>query len=286
MAGAAVLAALAPNAFGAAQAEPLRDNAPARVLSMNVCTDQLAMLIAGPGQLLSVSSLALETQTSVMVEEAKAYTINHGQAEEVFLMRPDLVIAGTYTTRAPINLLRRLGFRVEEFAPAASFDAIRTNIRRMGALLGREARAEALVRELDDALEEVRRAPIARQRAALTFANSYTAGAGTLSQAAVEAAGLENIAAEHGVTGTARLPLETLVMSNPDLIVSSNRDLSAPALAGEIFLHPAYRALARDKHFVSVPTKYWVCGGPFTLEAVKILREAGEEPAAVAGRMR
>lgn len=285
MAGAAVLAALALTSGSSVRADTLRGKAPARVLSMNVCTDQLAMLIAGPGQLLSVSHLALEPQTSVMVEEAEAYTINHGQAEEVFLMRPDLVIAGTYTTRTTVALLRRLGFRVEEFAPASSFAAIRTNIRRMGTLLGRAGRAEALVRELDDALEEARHRPLARRRAALTFANSYTAGAGTLSQAAVEAAGLENIAAEHGVSGTARLPLETLVMADPDLIVSSRRDFGTPALAGETFLHPAYQALARRKRFVSVPTKFWVCGGPFTVEAVKILREAGEEPPTETRRM-
>ena len=34
------------------------DTAPARVASLNLCTDQLAMLIAAPGQLVSISWLA------------------------------------------------------------------------------------------------------------------------------------------------------------------------------------------------------------------------------------
>ena len=256
---------------------------PQRVVSINVCTDQLAMLIARPGQLLSVSSLATDPQTSLMTAEASAHTLNHGAAEEIFLMKPDLVLAGTYTRRPTVALLQRLGFPVEQFAPATSFDDIRANIRRMGALLGRQARAEALVSDLNARLEATRTATQGkknRRRAGLTFANSYTSGAGTLSQAALNAAGLENIAKDFGVRGMARLPLEALVMADPDLVVSSTKDYGAPALAGETIRHPAYRALAREKTSVDVPTKYWVCGGPFTVEAVRILREAADSPAA------
>ena len=62
---------------------------------MNLCTDQLAMLLADPGQLVSVSHMALDPLSSAMVEEAEAFTINRGGAEQVYLMRPDLVLAGT-----------------------------------------------------------------------------------------------------------------------------------------------------------------------------------------------
>ena len=112
------------------------DAFPERVVSMNVCTDQLAMLVARPGQLHSVSYLARDAGSSAMVQEAGAYTVNHGLAEEIFLMKPDLVLAGTYTTRTTVSLLRRLGFRVEEFPPEASFEDVRANIVRMGDLLG------------------------------------------------------------------------------------------------------------------------------------------------------
>jgi iron complex transport system substrate-binding protein len=80
---------------------------------MNVCTDQLAMLIAGEGQLHSVSALASDPRTSAMAGEARAFPANHALAEEIFLMQPDLVLAGTFSARATVGLLRRLGFRVE-----------------------------------------------------------------------------------------------------------------------------------------------------------------------------
>jgi iron complex transport system substrate-binding protein len=41
-----------------AAATPLRAEAPGRVVSMNLCTDQLALMLAREGQLISVSDIA------------------------------------------------------------------------------------------------------------------------------------------------------------------------------------------------------------------------------------
>ena len=78
-------------------------DAPARVVSMNLCTDQLAMLLAAPGQLISVSHLASDPMASTMVAEAQAYPVNRGGAEQILLMEPDLVLAGSYTSLASVE---------------------------------------------------------------------------------------------------------------------------------------------------------------------------------------
>src|SRR5690606_11098092 len=81
----------------ATSAEP---ETPKRVVSMNVCTDQLAMLLSVPGQLISVSHLATDPRSSAMTDEAQRYELNHGLAEEISLMTPDLALAGTFTSSA------------------------------------------------------------------------------------------------------------------------------------------------------------------------------------------
>jgi len=257
---------------------PVRaDTIPRRVVSMNLCTDQMAMLMAGEGQLHSVSDLARDPQASVLVDEARQFVVNHGLAEEIFMMRPDLVLAGTFTSKASVAMLRRLGFRVEQFPPAYSFDEIRAQLRRMGGLLGRQERAEALVHELDRRLADIPEPgqDAWRPLAALHYENSYTAGSGTLSSEAVARAGLENLGSRLGLSGTVRLPLEVLVLSAPDLVVSGTRqDASAPALATQTFAHPALRAVLQGRALTAVPDKYWVCGAPFTAEAVRILADA------------
>lgn len=250
--------------------------APRRIVSMNVCTDQLAMLIAGEGQLYSVSYLAGDKTSSVLADQAGRYVVNHGLAEEIFLMQPDLVIAGTFTTRTTVSLLRRLGFRVEEFAPSNSFEDIRQDILRMGALLDRQAKADELLAELDTGLAELAKQEPTGKTVALYYANSYTSGSGTLVDAIVAASGLTNLADTLGMTGTVKLPLESLIMAQPDLIVGGSGDYDGPALADQGFQHPAFQALATDRKRVSVPSKYTICGAPFTLEAVRMMSKAAK----------
>ena len=250
---------------------------PRRVVSMNVCTDQLAMLVAGEGQLYSVSNLASDERTSALASQAGRYAVNNGFAEEIFMMKPDLVLAGTYNSQATVELLKRLGFRVEQFAPAASFDDIRTDLTRMGQLLGREERAASLVAQMDQDLEALRSRSTADKSVALYYANSYTSGTGTLADAVVRAAGLRNIGEALGLTGTVKLPLELLVLADPDLVVAGDGNYREPALATEAYAHPAFRALAGEA--VASPGQYWICGAPFTVEAARRLQDA-----ALAGR--
>lgn len=242
---------------------------------MNVCTDQMAMLVAGDGQLHSVSYLATDPATSVLANEARHFAINHGQAEEIFLMQPDLVLAGSYTTRATVGLLSKLGIRVEEFQPETSFDDVRASLRRMGDILGRRERADALVAELDRKLAEAKAKPHRNITVATYYANSYTSGAGTLVDAVVAASGLTNLATRLGMTGTQQLPLELLVMAKPDMLVDSEARYATPALAQQTFVHPAYRTLTAETRHVSVPARYTICGAPFTATAVEMLTDAG-----------
>ncbi|WP_315925542.1 ABC transporter substrate-binding protein [Mesorhizobium sp. SP-1A] len=255
----------------------LASDPPGRVVSLNLCTDQMAMLVAGKGQLYSVSDLASDPQSSMMVDEARDYVVNHGLAEEVFLMRPDLVLAGTYTTRATVELLRRLGIRVEEFAPAESIGDIRAGFRRMGDLLGHRARADEIVSAMDRDLAALE----AGKRPDLTIAawepNSYTSGTGTLVDAVIQAAGLTNIASKLGLTGMAKLPLETLILSRPDLVAGENPHYAAHSVAQDNLVHPAFREAVRQAVPVALPARYTICGGPFTVDAVRMLQQAASK---------
>jgi iron complex transport system substrate-binding protein len=243
--------------------------APGRVVSMNLCTDQLAMLLARPGQLAAVSRVARDPVASALWREAAGYPVHNGQAEEIHALAPDLVLAGAYDPPATLALLRRLGLRVEIFPVENSFAHIRTNVTRMGALLGATERAAALIAAMDATLVGVPRGP--RPRAALYYANGYTSGEGTLADEIVRSAGLGNVAAERGAAGLIRLPLEVLVMAEPDLLITG-QDYASPALAQGILAHPALRALAAGH--AAVADNLWVCGTPLAARAVTALRAA------------
>lgn len=268
-----ILAALLALSFPGPAALAAGD-APRRVVSMNLCTDQIAMLVAAPGQLVSVSYLAAKPDISLMSGQTAGLTLNHGLAEEILRLDPDLVIAGTYTRRATVNLLRRLDRRVEEFRPANGFADIRENIRRMGELLGREAQAARLIAAFDAEAGALAAAPLGENAPVLgSFgANSYTTGGGTLENEIVGAAGLRHLGEELEITGTTRLPLEALVLADPDYVLLWERSLGDPSRAAEILRHPVLDARFGGERRVSADSRAWICGTPLTLEAVAKLR--------------
>ena len=272
----AAAAVLAVSAAGAAAEAAATSEAgpPARVVSLNLCTDQMALLLAAPAQLVSVSFLAHDPSAAVLWRRARGIPGNHGLAEQVFPLAPDLVLAGAFTSRATVAMLRRLGVRVEEFPLENDFDDIRANLRRMGALLGAGDRAEALVAELDAGLAEAAPPEGARRpRAAPYYAAGFTSGAGSLADEIIRAAGLRNIAAERGLRGMTRLPVEVLAMEAPELLITG-APMDPPALAQAAPEHPALRAARGAGGAAALTGPHWTCGAPFTAEAVRRLAEA------------
>jgi iron complex transport system substrate-binding protein len=156
--------------------------------------------------------------------------------------------------------------------PASSFDDVRKSLIRMGSLLHREQRAAELVAELDKGLADLAAQKVPARNAAFYYANSYTSGSGTLADAIVKAAGLTNMGETLGFKGMTRMPLELLIFANPDIIIEGDSQYSAPVLAKENFVHPAFTALSG--RVVPIPDKYTICGAPFTLEASRMLQRA------------
>ncbi|MEM9912788.1 MAG: ABC transporter substrate-binding protein, partial [Pseudomonadota bacterium] len=73
---------------------------PMRVMSMNLCTDQLVLALLPPERTASVTWLSRLPGQSLLVEEASQVGVNYALAEEVIDQRPDLVLAGKFTNPA------------------------------------------------------------------------------------------------------------------------------------------------------------------------------------------
>lgn len=271
--GAAVLAAvLMLNAPATAQ--------PQRVVSMNLCTDQLAMLLAAPGQLVSVSYLAHDPNNTRMAETARALPANHGLAEDIVMLRPDLVLAGRYSASATVAMLERLGVPVAVFEIENSLDDVTVSLRRMGEVLGRVPEAEALIArfEAERAALAAQAAALAPARAALWYAGGYTGGRNGLAGAILIAAGLDNIADELGLDWGGWIALERLLLAGPDLLVTGRR-YAGFSEAQAMLDHPALRGLPGHVHGRSMTERDWICGTPHVLSAVAaLLRARGLSP--------
>ncbi len=209
---------------------------------------------------------------SVLYEKALQYPMNYGRAELVYLSKPDLVLGGTFSSSATVHMLKNLGLQVELFAPARNFDDIKTNIRRVGDLLGKQEKAKFYIKQLDDILSQSK-SEKSNKTIALYYANNYTSGSNTLFHSVIEAAGLTNIGDLLGLRGATRLPLELFIMQMPDFLLT-NSSYSKPALAFESLSHPAMVEIAKRGNHISIPENLTACGTPFTALAINALREA------------
>lgn len=273
LAGALAVAAVAAMAGTLAPTSAPAAPPPARVVSMNLCTDQLAMALAAPGQLVSVSHVARDPRASAMVEEAMRYPVNRGRAEEVYLLHPDLVLAGSFGGPA-IAMLHRLGVPVVEVAPPTSLAEARDAIAQVGAALGREEAAAAAIARFDAQLASLRRPVRADAPLAATWgANGYSAGSGTLAADILRTAGFALLTDRLGMQASGNIPLEVLVMADPDLIVTGTR-YPAASRAEEVMDHPALERLRG--RMIRVPDALWTCALPRTVEAVQMLAAEAE----------
>lgn len=243
---------------------------PQRVVSINLCTDQLAMMLAAEGQLLSVSRIALDPHVSPMVKEAQAFRINHGQAEDIYIMQPDLVLAGEYTPQSTVNMLRGLGIRVEIFDITSTLDGVTAQLAKMGKVLHREARAAEMIADFERRRMVLSQDRGPRPRAIFYYANGFTSGAGTLANEILDLAGFSNAAIEAGYGWGRKMPLEILSLSDPDLVITST-PYPGGSRAEDVMQHPAVKALQDASATAALTDHDWICGTPFVLRAAERL---------------
>jgi iron complex transport system substrate-binding protein len=229
----------------------------ARVVSLNLCTDDYLMLLA-PEDVVALSPLATDPSLSVVAAAARAMPWVRTDAEAVLMLHPDLVLAGPYGAETTLAALQLHGLRIERTGLPQDFAAIRAETRRMAAVLGVPARGEALLAEMASRLAAIpARPPI---RALYLEARGYTVGPGSLEDTVLRAAGFFDV----GAGG--RPGLEAIVANPPQLLVVAD-PARFPSLATELLQHPALKNIPRR----TVPPALLACGGPWTARAAELL---------------
>lgn len=269
------LAAAGFMATAAAQTGPR----PQRIVSMNLCTDELLMLLVPPERIASISYLSHEpdSRPAYLAHIVEQIPPNHGLAEEVIMMEPDLVVNGMFSARPTAGLLTKLGYTVVDFAPEENFDDMRENIRLMGEITGEQERAAEVIAELDIRLAALAvDVPADAPIFADLGANNVVTGADTLTASIVHAGGYRTLGEALGFSGMRQVSLEQVILSEPDLISLGAGTTEAPAMATQNLRHPALRMLAERTQRIEIPDRMWVCGSPSALEAAELLAAARE----------
>ena len=233
-----------------------------RLVSINLCTDQLLIAMADPEQILGLSPYARDVQRSAVAREALRYPAFSGSAEEVMVAKPDLVLAGRYTKRATREMLKSQGLKLVELDAVASIAAGEAQIRRIGALIGHPERAEAKVAEIEAALGRAREAASRTSLSVLPFQRrGWVSGRETLMTSLLDSVGLRNAGAAFGRLGR-QVDLETIVALKPDLLLLSGNVPAAEDQGSALLRHPALERLYPPERRLVIRDQMTVCGGP------------------------
>jgi iron complex transport system substrate-binding protein len=255
-------------------AMPARADPPRRIMSLMQCNDLLVLALVPKRRIASVTWLAHDAVAAIMPGADRGVAINHGTAEEIVRQRPDLILAGTYSTPVARRLAKQVGARLVEIPPVDSFGDIRRVTRQIGALVGEPARAEAMIARMDAILADLAAHPLRRIVTVAAWSGSGSVpGKGTLIDEMIRVAGGTNIAAKLPDANYSSFGIEELLAARPDAIMESRNEWTAPSLQNEAGGHPLVRRLYAGRT-ITYPAPAVSCGLPQTAEAARDLRRA------------
>jgi iron complex transport system substrate-binding protein len=229
-----------------------------RVVSLNLCTDQLLVLLA-PEKVAALSSLARDPALSFVAAQASHLPIVRASAEAVMRLHPDLVLAAPYGAQTTLALLEQEHAPILRVELAQDFAGIHRQTREVAAALGVPRRADALLAAMDTSLNALPH-PDHTVRALVWEPRGLTAGPHSLMDAVLRSVGMVN------ASDGRRVGLEALLRDPPDLLVVPATP-EFPSLATELLQHPALAGL----HRIAIPPALTICAGPFTAQVAALL---------------
>jgi iron complex transport system substrate-binding protein len=243
-----------------------------RIASMNVCTDQLLLTLADPGQILGLGRYARDRLQSWAADDARRYRILSGGAEDILVLQPDVVVASLFDKRATRELLKEKGLHLAEFGVPRSLDEVKDQIREMGAIVQHPDRAAAEIARLDAAIGRARQAVAHKRYRVLPLSRrGWVSGSESLLSSLLTETGLFNAAGELGVAFGGFASLEAIVNLKPDFIVVSDAGDTAEDDGRAFLLHPALERFYPPSKRIVIPDRLTVCGGVMLADALDVL---------------
>ena len=242
-----------------------------RLVSMNVCADQLLLTLADPEQILGLSRFARDGWQS-QAGDISRYPVLSGGAEDVLLIRPDIVVASAFDKRSTRELLKAKGLHLVELAVPKTLGEARQQIREAGDITGHPDRAAAEIARLDAALARARRAVSERHYRVLPLSRrGWVAGSDSFVGSLLGETGLRSAAGDLGFAFGGFASLEAIVNLRPDFIVVSQAGDTAKDDGQAFLLHPALERFYPPEKRIVIPERMTECGGVLLADALDAL---------------
>jgi iron complex transport system substrate-binding protein len=237
--------------------------APTRVASLNLCTDELLLLLAAPGQIGSVTHLVQSEAESPLWRQARRFRRNDGSLLSVAPLKPDLVLTMGGGARDRLRIAGKLGIRILDIPYPQSIADIEQAVARVAGALGRQKQAQPVLAGIA-ALKAS--APRRGRDAAWLGGGGRSLGAASLGAQWMALAGLQ----QRPLAGD-RITLEQLLVRPPAVLLRSNYRAGQYSREQSWLRHPLAHAQGRSRT-VMTDGRLWNCMGPLMLGEVRRLK--------------
>ena len=233
-----------------------------RIASLNLCADEYALLLARPGELVSVTRLSHDSQESPLARRAKGIPANRGELEQVIARRPTILLTMGGLGRSTAMLAKRMTMRTVDLPSPTDITGVERNLRSVAAALGDPSRADPYLRRL----AALRQSSPSRSLDAI-----YVSGGGTSIGSWSPAGEWMRLAGlRQRKLGDAKVTLEQLLERPPQVLLRSNYR-SGQMSSGLAWLdHPIVRKLESRTHVTD--GRAWTCSGPLMIAEIERLR--------------
>lgn len=232
------------------------------IVSMNPCADAMLMALVPPARIAAISHYSQRPDsTSIPLDVARRFRGTSGTAEEVIGMKPDLVIASSFTPPSTREAFARARLNTLYLDIPASIDASKAQVTALAAAVGAPARGAALNARIDAAIAATGwRGP--KVAALLWIGGNLVNGSQTLLDDMMVRTGFANQAAHYGLAHTGQLPMEQVIADPPRVMLvpegaGHDSDSRAAALRQRAIAETGLPVLQAQfpRHLVN-------CGGP------------------------
>lgn len=248
-----------------------------RAVSLDYCADQYLLKLADKEQILAVSRGADKDYSHLRAQAAGHDRIRPAQ-EEVLIRAPDIVLRQWGGGANAEKAFGAHGARVVSLGFPEDFSGVKDNIRLVAQALEQRERGEALIAEMDNRLDALASSPQAKTRALYVTPGGVTAGAHTMIDAVINAAGLVNIAAEEGKSYWPSLPAEEVLLAPPDFIVGGffvSRDEEINHWSAS--RHPALKRVLSQTPSVQLPADLVSCPAWFSVDGAEMIAKGARQ---------
>ena len=243
------------------------------IVSTNPCADAMLIELVPHARIAAISHYSKDAAaTSIPLEVAARFRSTSGSAEEVIAMRPDLVIASSFTSASTREAYARAGLNTLYLDSPVTIEGSKAQVTELAKAVGAEKAGKAMNARIDAGVAAAAFAgkPVP---ALVWIGGNLVSGGGNLLDELLGKAGFINQAAHYGLQFTGTLPIETVVMDPPRvMLVPDVPGRLASSRAAEL----RSRALAHLGGRVTearFPRSLVNCGGPVIPRAMARLAE-------------